>query len=102
MQHANVAELISAIKNIEKADLTHALMVTGKTFIPKADEPIHIEFYGGNGPTSAEVIQVNLHDAIGYRLPKIKIVVKDDDGATFTVTPEDCYPGSLSVITQAI
>ena len=103
MQFTNVTELIKAIKNIEKADLIRALQEKGGFVnFTKKDTRVFLEFYGGNGPTSAELVNVSCTKRNWDNTPVIIITVKDPDGGQYRISPEDCYPGTLSCITQEI
>ena len=103
MQFTNVTELIKAIKNIEKADLIRALQEkNGYVSFEKRDAHVFLEFYGGNGPTSAELVSVSCIKRNDDNTPNVIITVKDPDGGQYRISPEDCYPGTISCITQEI
>jgi len=90
MKHINIEPLIQAVKNIELQEVRNLLRTNGSK---KTDnqEPVSVEFYGGNGPTSGLVKSVSLNEK-----EEVTVEVWDDTfGGTFEITPEDIYPGQL-------
>lgn len=93
MKHIDIKPLIDAVKNIEFQQMRDTLKSYFKrkyAFDP--DCPPAVEFYGGNGPASADVKEIRLSDD-----GKTIIVEVWDNayGGTFEIKPDDIYPGHL-------
>ena len=119
MKHVTkISPLIDVLKNLEKQELIEVLREKAEVedvnvggtktvkYVYKFPEPTLfpcIEFYGGNGPASAEVTKVEITIRPGDGSASIDIHVWDIvNGPIYKVSPEDVYVGFLSVLTDAI
>lgn len=92
MNHIDIKPLIDAVKNIESQQMQAVLKSCGGKHAFDPNCPPAVEFYGGNGPASADVKEIRLSDD-----GKTIIVEVWDNayGGTFEITPDDIYPGHL-------
>lgn len=92
MNHIDIKPLIDAVKNIESQQMQAVLKSYGRKHAFDPNCPPAVEFYGGNGPASADVKEIRLSDD-----GKTIIVEVWDNvyGGTFEITPDDIYPGHL-------
>ena len=92
MKYSNFANVLDAIVKHQGQELLKAVLERdGCVDFPLGNCP-SVEFYGGNGPCSASVTELYVSNG------KLHIGVMDDEGASFTVEPEDLYPGAAQSI----
>lgn len=92
MNHIDIKPLIDAVKDIESQQMQAVLKSCEGKHAFDHNRPPAVEFYGGNGPASADVKEIRLSDD-----GKTIIVEVWDNayGGTFEITPDDIYPGHL-------
>lgn len=102
MKTVDLQPILDAVHNIEKNELTQALIAHGGSFDFEKEQPdylIGIEYYDEfGGPSSADVCKVEYNPNNNA----IIITVTDDESNTYDINDEDVYPGHLSVITDAL